>query len=80
MTTLAGIAGGLWAAWQKSPFRQILAVNALPEVKGVVTMPTPAGVAIAAAAPQGVVPAGTARATEVASVISPVGAVAAKAG
>lgn len=76
VTTLAGISAGVWAAWKASPFRQILAVNALPEVKGVITVPTPDGRAIADAAPAGVVAAGTSRAAEVAGTISPAPAVA----
>lgn len=69
VSTLTAIAAGVWASWKASPFRQILSVNALPEVKGVITMPTTEGHAIADAAPPGVVAAGTAPAAEVASTL-----------
>lgn len=54
VTTIIGIASAVWAAWTASPFRQLLAVAANPDVKAVVTVPTTAGKALANAAPANV--------------------------
>jgi hypothetical protein len=52
---LATIAMGWWAAHRSSPAAQVAAVNALPEVKAVVTTATPAGRALAQAVPSSTV-------------------------
>lgn len=72
VSPLATIAMGWWAAHRSSPASQVASVNALPDVKGVVTMPTPAGRALANANPSPTVAAaGTAAATAVASAAVP---------
>jgi hypothetical protein len=68
LTTLAGIASALYAAWKASPLSQVKSVAALPQVSGVVTMPTVEGKALAAAAPgPDVAAAGTPAATTIAT-------------
>ncbi len=66
LITLA-VAG--WSWWTNKQTTQVATVNAMPDVKGVITNPTVAGRELAAAAGPSstIVPAGTAQATAVAS-------------
>lgn len=57
----------VWGWINRSKTNQVAAVNALPEVAGVVTTPTSAGVALATAIPSPTVaPAGTVQAATIA--------------
>lgn len=54
VTTLIGIASGIYAAVSASPLWQLFAVAKNPDVKAVITEPTPTGKALAQAAPDNV--------------------------
>lgn len=68
ITTLIGVGSGLYAAWTASPFSQIKSVAAMPNVAGVVTVPTVEGKALAESIPSpAVAAAGTAAAATIAA-------------
>lgn len=65
---IASIIVGVWGLFVHSKTNAVAVVNAMPEVKGVVTQPTQAGLALAQAIPsETVVPAGTNAAARVAA-------------
>lgn len=64
---IVSLVGLVWSVVARTKTNMVLAVNALPEVKGVVTMPTTAGAALATSIPSStVVTAGTQGAADVA--------------
>lgn len=66
VAVLGVLATMIWSALDKTKAAIIARASALPEVKGIITEPTPEGVALATTAPDNVVPAGSPQAATVA--------------
>ena len=64
--TIIAVVAPIYGILQARMSAKVTAVSTMPEVKGIITHDTPAGVAVANAAPDNVVPAGSAQAATVA--------------